>query len=593
MLLLLADTILLIFITLTLGILTREILARIFRIPLHADLLELFFLGLLSSSFYFNLLSFWLPVNYWTLIPLGLAGIGVTVFYREHTRAVSRSIRQNVAFFFSSSHWPATIIIGIVLFTYWILPCGTGDSYLYHIQSVLWYEKFKVVPGLANLNGRLAFNPASFLIESAYSFTGPVGQSLYPLNGAAALFIFSWLLLRVFRSGRSLISLAYAALIILVYRHTLVTISSSTSDTMSMVCMVYVLVRLAEYGLSPNKNLTTAILPILIALFGIIIKPATFALLLALPYLFFTLPQAQKRLSLLFKLALFALLIYLPWIGRNYILSGYLVFPFSATGWFHPDWKVPRDVITMEINYIKIVPKVEGDWSPESVARARTLLGWFIPWVRSFGPKAVMDTVFLFMALLSPFYWLIRLRWQKTRSPLLLPWAIAFVATLLWMQASPVFRFGCIYVYMSFMLPLFDLALALPASSSVRTSALLTYLPRVYPGALLLPLLLAGTYYIHSGFGRETTYPFTLADCWLRPLKPIWYHLQDNKDFPYRVLKNGTKMYVSDHSHGCIVTCLPCMEFDYGEIDMRGTRLDEGFRNVKDEVKLHYPIYVQ
>jgi hypothetical protein len=143
------------------------------------------------------------------------------------------------------------------------------------------------------------------------------------------------------------------------------------------------------------------------------------------------------------------------------------------------------------------------------------------------------------------------------------------------------------------MIPLFDLAHTLSTSRSKRTVAWLTYLPRVYPVALLLPLLLAGTFYIYTGLTHYTTYRFTLADCWLRPLKAIWYNQQEKKDFPYGVLKNGTKIYMADQHHQCINACLPCMEFNYGEIEMRGARLDEGFRNIRDEVKQHYPQYVR
>ena len=592
MLLQLIDTILLIFITLNLGIVTRDLLARFFRTPLHTDLLELFLLGLLSSSIYFNILSFFRPVDYTTLLPLCLLSLAVTFFYRQKSRTVWLSVRNNVTFLFSGRRWIVTTVIGIVLLFYWLLPCGTDDSLIYHFQSILWYEKFKVVPGLANLNGRLGFNPASFLIESAYSFSDIAGQALYPLNGAATLFLFSWLLLRVLRHGRSLISLLYAALIILVFRHTLIDISSPTSDGMSVTCMVYILVRIAEYSLSRDKTPGAAILPALITLFAIVIKPATFALLPALPYLYFTLPRTQRKTMLLLRVALLSLLIYLPWLGRNYILSGYLVFPFSATGFFHPDWKVPKDLVKLEINLIHIAPKMERhfkfDWTPAAAALARTPLGWFPHWVKDSFADRFMDLMFLFMALLSPLYWLIRLFWKKDRSPLLFPWVLAFAAMLLWMQASPVFRFGSIYVCMTLMLPFFDLAYVLQERPLQKGNALLAYLPRLYPGLLVLPLLLTIAYYLYTGYTRPSSRGFNFADCWVRPIQSAGYNLEEKTNFPYRVLKNGTKLYLADDTHNCINTCLPCMEFKYGEIEMRGASLADGFRNTLNEIKYHY-----
>lgn len=159
MLLLLADSSLLIFITLTLGVLARESLSRLFRSPVNAGLLELFLLGLIMSSLYFNILSFWLPVDYRTLLPPALLGLAGNILYKEKFRGVWASIRDNLVLFFSPSQRPLTIAVGIVLLAYWILPCGTPDSILYHCQSILWYEKYKIVPGLANLNADCWLTP--------------------------------------------------------------------------------------------------------------------------------------------------------------------------------------------------------------------------------------------------------------------------------------------------------------------------------------------------------------------------------------------------------------------------------------------------
>ena len=593
MLILLLVSLLLIYLTLNMGILARELLSRLFHTPLQTDLLELFLMGLMLSSFYFNMLSFWLPVNYWTLIPPALLSIGVTFLCKEKTKTVWISIRHNLSLFFSSRRWLMTCIIGSVLVVYWILPCGTEDSMFYHFQAIAWYEKYKVVPGLANLNGRLGFNPASFIIQSAYSFSGPVGEHLYPLNGVTAAFLFSWLLVRVYRTDKALVSLLYSALIILVFRHTLIDVNSPSSDGLSVTCMLYIFVRLAEYSLSTDRNRSGAIVPVLVILYGITIKPATFAMLLALPYLFFILPKTQRTAGLIFQAALTGILIYLPWLARNYILSGYFVFPFSLTGILHPDWKVPLDVVKMELYNINIFPKIDFDWTAASVARSHTFFGWFMPWLRSSLDRRLMDIVFLFPALLSPLYWLVRLRFKKGWSPLFPVWTIAFVATLAWMQAAPVFRFGSTYVYMSFILPAFDLAHSFLSRPSGRPGLALTALQRYTPAFMLLAFTCTGVYYIRTGFTRGSTYRFTLVDCWLKPLKAWVYNDSQKADFPYRTLKNGTKLYVADSTHECINACEPCAEFDYGKVEMRGDSLDQGFRNVHDEVKLHYPGYVE
>ena len=43
------------------------------------------------------------------------------------------------------------------------------DSGLYHAQAIRWIEEYGVVPGLANLHCRLAYNSSAFLLTALYS----------------------------------------------------------------------------------------------------------------------------------------------------------------------------------------------------------------------------------------------------------------------------------------------------------------------------------------------------------------------------------------------------------------------------------------
>ncbi|HEX9513858.1 MAG TPA: hypothetical protein VF939_25380, partial [Puia sp.] len=207
MLLLLADSLLLIFLTLSLGILTLNILDRLFRVTIQSDLLGTFLAGLIPSTIYFNIISFWLPVNYLSLIPLALISLLVFRQHKERFRQEALSIREQLNRILQPSNWVFTGGLLVLLLYFSILPGINADSKGYHYLSILWYEKYKVIPGLANVHGRYAFNPAAFIIQSAYSFTGLTGQSIYPLNTVLiGLFLF-WLLVRMLRQKDSLAGL--------------------------------------------------------------------------------------------------------------------------------------------------------------------------------------------------------------------------------------------------------------------------------------------------------------------------------------------------------------------------------------------------
>jgi hypothetical protein len=91
-------------------------------------------------------------------------------------------------------------------------------------------------------------------------------------------------------------------------------------------------------------------------------------------------------------------------------------------------------------------------------------------------------------------------------------------------------------------------------------------------------------------FADKRMYHFTLADCWLRPLKDqqyTWHN--DQKSFPFVDLGKGVKLYLPDSTHDCLNASGPCMTWRYGLIEMRGNRVSDGFRNTRDEVIKYYP----
>ena len=592
MLLLLADSLLLIFITLSLGIFVRHLLEKIFVITIQSDLLGIFLLGLAASTLYFNILSFWWPVNYLSLIPLGILSVLIGSVLPEKVREVRRSIGNSLKIIFSAPCLFLSLCVLVTLFFYWILPPGNTDSWSYHYQSILWYEKYKVIPGLANLHGRFAFNPVSFIIQAAYSFTDPAGQSLYPLNGVLLGLFFVWLLISLFQTRNSPIGLVYAALIFALYKPLLINISSPSSDSLAAVCICYPLLRLFRIIETGEVQLSKILIPCLIILYSLTVKLSSFPVLLVLPYIFYLLPGKEKKASILLTASGIALLLYLPWLGRNYILSGYLIYPFPYLDLFHPDWKAPLNLLKLEIYCIKVWPKTNNTLIPLSAPLP--LSRWFLPWLATFlRNKTPFDPVFFMASILSPLYWImLYIKRKKIEIQLLILWLIVYAGVWTWLLTSPVLRFGAVFLSLSIVFPAWALFSPPRQKRSDHPQGLPGRLPWVsgtYNRLLQVFFACSVIYYIASGYTKPTTYKFSLGDCWFYPLKDIAYNNKEKTGFPYKVLRSGIKLYLSGSGHACINTDLPCMEGLYGEIEMRGNTIDQGFRNSKDEVILHYP----
>jgi hypothetical protein len=543
-----------IFISLNIGTLILHWLGKLFATPLEADPFGLLLLGLIASACYLNIWSFRLPANFISLLPLFFTAMASAFFFRDRPGRIISRIKAGLGTLFSLPNILVTLSLFTTVFVYWIIPPSNRDSASYHIPSILWYETYKVVPGLANINGRYADDPIGFIIQAAYSFTNLTGQSLYPLHGVLAVFFFGWLLSGLLKQKNGAHRLLYGALIILFYRSTIIDISSPSPDFETDICIAYVLVWLFKTTVSTVSGKLApsgALVPALISLFAFAAKPYAFPLLLALPFIYFLLSRnkeaaiATGRPRLLLGFSGLALCIYLP-------------------RYYH--------VIARHIGlyYIK-----RGDWSLTEIFNKPlpSLVA------ESFQEK---DASFLLLlaSLASPLYWLFQVkRPMQSYLAAFSVWALVYTCVWIWLLITPVYRFGMVFMIMSVFIPFFTL---------IRTEG--RPRPRVYSFLLVLLFSISSLYYIRGAFNRPTTYSFTLADCWLYPLTHILYRKANNKlDFPYTTMRSGVKLYLEDDNHFCLNTDLPCRKFYTGEIQMRGSRIDEGFKLVKDETLPYFP----
>ncbi len=574
MLLLLTDSLLLTFITLNLGVLSALLLEKITGSRLTTAVPGLFLLGLLACSVYFNILSFWLPVNYLSLIPLLLLSIGTVFLWPGRIKQLLQAMLNSLKYAVAPPNLFYTLCVGTALLFYWILPPGNEDSAGYHYLSIFWYETYKVVPGLGNIDTRLAYDPASFIIQSAYSFTTPAGQSIYPLNGVLIGLFDGWLLLRLLKNKTSLTGLFYGVLIILLYRPLLVNISSPSPDALTDVSICYTLITLYETTLSKKTGLSQLLIPTLIILCLPVSKLYSLPFLLAVPWMYFLLPRDQRTIRLLFKVLGVGLLIYLPWIARNYILSGYPFFPLRFS-FFHPDWQIARSHLNHSF-HVALNPLDRG---------GQEFL-WPLPLTTHFysdfwnSANDRLNGLLVTAALFSPFCWFIFYRRAKNIGiKLWMVWIIPYASFWIWMCATSTYRFGAAFLSLSIILPFLILFPDSPYPVSPVYVRLAGFL-----------LAFSTIHYVIDGCRKPRTYPFTIADCWLYPLKDKRYRSKNHKaDFPYRMLRTGVKLYIEDSAHDCMNANLPCMLYSPGDIEMRGERIDQGFKNVREELLPEYP----
>lgn len=578
MLLLLSASLLLLFITLGLGMFTCNILSRLFNTKVLTGLPGIFLCGLVFSAVYFQLLSLVVPVNYLTLLPL-ICLSAATLFNNKLYKSIIHGITANITILTKGGAAVLTAALLLLWFIYWLAPPLNGDSGSYHYLSILWYEKYKVVPGLANVHGRLAFNPASFIIDAAYSFTGLLQQSIYPLNGVTICIFFTWLLTLALKSTYWLEKIVYLLMIPAFSRVLLDDVSSPSSDPLFIVCITYAIISIYNAVKANRFTLANGIIPVILLAFSVTAKLSSITVLLLLPIAFCWLPANKRTIKTLAAVAAVCMVIWLPWLCRNIILSGYLVYPLYYVDLFNVDWKAPASVLKLDHIFINQGPKFFS--LNFAYLQSLSFGQWFPKWLRLHNTPGFMVNLALFLAgMLSPLYWLLFIKHKRAFNiKVCMVWLVIYIGAWFWLINSPDYRFGVVFLTLAAVLPFLQLA-AIKHQRNFTWPVSATYILIV--AAFIFNCL--------TVFTRPETYRFGIKDCWLYPLKDKRYFYKNNKtNFPYTVMNNGVKLYLSDSAHECINTGLPCMSWRYGNIEMRGPTIQDGFRNSRDEVKTYFP----
>lgn len=574
MLLILLDAALLLFISLSLGEITRVLLSRWFSVTVSPSFFEKFLLGLITTSVWFNMLSFLVPVNWLGLMPL----LFLAVYWQwkhpfNYLQAINRFRDENLgnriqrfAFF---------LLMGMILL-YWFLPPYNYDSPDYHYQSIYWYEHYKVIPGLGNVHGRLAFNPATFILSAGYAFSGLTGQAIYTLNPLLVLLFYAWLFQLIMRSRNDWSALVYIITAFLLFRPLLANIPSPASEPLVTTSVATVFLSVVEaIRRRRHHDPAALIVPVCIAAFAVTAKLTSLPVVLVPLLVLYWIPS--QRWHFLWRFKVIGAVIVLPWVARNVILSGYLFYPLWQIDLFSVDWKVPKDIAFVDYALGTFASKGEID---KNGVLVRTSFEWMWPWLKHhMQAKKAIDFLVLVLCFTSPFVWLLSYKAKQLRSLQWL-WLCAFTGSVVWLLKAPEYRFGMGFLVLSF---------AIPMIAWLQNK---TLHPQVFTWLLIFSFLPVIAYYLVRPISKHPRlHTIGLEKIWWLPLKDSSYYLPvDMKTFRYQDLGHGVKVYIRDQSHHCLqVETQPCMMWYYGKIRMRGNSIQDGFRNLTVETRTSMP----
>ncbi len=441
--------------------------------------------------------------------------------------------------------------------------CSRGyqhfDTGLYHAQSIRWIEEYGVVPGLANLHSRLAYNSSSFVLTAFYSTAFLTGRSLHTVAGFLALvlatkgFVFRglWKEKRILPSDFVRIALLWYLSII--YTEMV----SPASDYFAMLFLFYILLTWVELAERKEKKLVPySLLSVLLCVVITIKLSAAVLLLLVLKPAYGLLREKSWGQILLF-LAIGPLAA-LPWMARNVILSGWLVYPFDAIDLFSFDWKIPIGELQYDAEEIRVYAKGMTDVLKKDTPIGQWFPGWFDNlksleklWVMGSAISVPVGLIWSIMA------WI---RGKKEAADLILVELVLMVGYLVWQIGSPLVRYGYLFV------------LAFPFfTGGLWIRGLFGEEGRIYRIVVFATLLLAG--YKAVGLA-ENMWKYRQLDCYL------WQ--QDYSAGNWETYNlGGETIYVPLEAGQIGYYLFPSSPYVREDVELRGTSLKEGFRRIE------------
>lgn len=580
MLLILIIACLLLFITYFSGSWIITFFEKTGHVNLSGSFFDKFLFGLVLSLVYFNLCSLLIPLNFYVLIPLLCIAL-YEAFYKHKIKSFNNSVKSGLSILFNRKYVLITLAFAILLVVAGIVAPLNWDSGEYHYLSIKWYESYKLVPGLANLHGRYAFNPATFVLSAPYSFTDIFGQALYPLNYVIALMFYAFILKSIYLSKNTAMQIALFIAAIILLKVTLGNISSPSPDLLAAY-MVFYCTYLILNGIINDTITPGYIVKLLVFIaFAVTVKITTVLLGFSLFLLLHIALKKGYQFRQIFFASIPLILIIVPFLVRNVVMSGYLFYPVVGTNFFNLSYEVPPEVIRLDYVFCKFGPSQNGNpdyYLFQTLPILDRIKSWFTLYV-SHHPTGLILTLLAFLSVIP---WMLLLLKKRKRSCNLIftLWIILYLSLIIWFISSPEFRFGISYVASTIFVSVYYFSYKIRFSENIQKKLLFSF------KVLLLPLTIHYLSFFHL---HPASYRFMFQSVLIKPLKD--YRYKHTPDFPFVLLQNGQKLYIPNDKEGfsCLNAEGPCMNWPYGKLKMRGEKIEDGFILETNEVEKNFP----
>jgi hypothetical protein len=382
-----------------------------FRASRYFSVSEAFWTGLGSVVAFLLLYHFFRPVDAWAgglVACLGIAGALINRHTLVQGLRESLNARGRLLFVYASLVFTIALRASSDWFHY--------DTGLYGALAVRWITTYPLVPGLANLHIRLAYNSSVFLCVALlnHSFLRILAHHLFP-GLLLSAFVASILppVFQLFNRQTASASAWFTSILAIPVGFHAVrgdVVGDITDLPTTIVCLAGSMILFRELSVENDVEKRPESLVVAATLFSLAISFKLSALvfaalgwLIAL-WILARYAHTTKDWQLARKASLFSLAIGIPWVIRGCFLSGYPLYPSTAIS-IPADWRVPLSAAKAEAVDVYSWARIAGV-SPGSIELQG--LRWINTWIHrvwvlreSFSGPFILTIVALFMLFLS------------------------------------------------------------------------------------------------------------------------------------------------------------------------------------------------
>jgi hypothetical protein len=452
MLILLLAWIYISFICFAWGNIVINIASRLLKSPAFSFQSEtsiIFFVGLSAIGCISMYISLFLPIDW----KVQLFFLLITVIYYcfprsgmqflEQMRYLRSSITLQGMIFFS-----LCITLILLINSYAIIH---PDTLAYHAQAIRWIEDYATTPGIVHLRRELGFQSFWFVLEALFSFRSSNAPMIFFVGGSVLLWFLIFMIQnlgnpfsRFLNTEKRSQAKGWLVLILLTYcfvswTQIRLTAASASPDFITSLYILAAGYCFLNAGSNSENYRIYFFISSLCALTAVCIKLSAIVIII-LPVLSMLILAYRKWWKISLVILGMLLVVCFPLLIRNYLASGWLLFPSRLLDFFNPDWKFDRHNLLEFQHYINAYARFPVSSSESDKVLAMPLEDWLFPWWQHLiKPDQVIFILLLALILFN----LIFIRKFIAKATIYLGMAISVltVGIIVWFMNAPDPRF--------------------------------------------------------------------------------------------------------------------------------------------------------